>query len=161
MPSAKENHAALSERLRACAIRPTPQREVVLKVILEKRDHPTADEMFARVKSRMPTISLATVYNCLETLVQSGLVRQVNLERAPTRYCPNLHQHAHFHDEATGQIHDVDLPSELIVRLHELLPAGFAARSVDLTFRGSTRTARAEPAPNRTARRTGPPHGTN
>lgn len=140
MTSPQENHAALCERLKACDIRPTPQREVVLKVILEKRDHPTADEIFARVKSSMPTISLATVYNCLETLVQCGLVRQVNLERAPTRYCPNLHQHAHFHDEATGRIHDVDLPADLMARLHDVLPAGFDARSIDLTFRGKAAT---------------------
>jgi Fur family peroxide stress response transcriptional regulator len=131
-----DNHAALSERLKACDVRPTPQREIVLKVILEKRDHPTADEIFARVKASLPTISLATVYNCLEALVSGGLVRQVNLERAPTRYCPNLHEHAHFHDEATGKIHDVDLPADLMTRLHEVLPAGFDARSIDLTFRG-------------------------
>lgn len=140
MTSPQENHAALCERLKACDIRPTPQREVVLKVILAKRDHPTADEIFARVKSEMPTISLATVYNCLETLVQCGIVRQVNLERAPTRYCPNLHEHAHFHDVATGKIHDVDLPAELMARLHDVLPAGFDASSIDLTFRGKAAT---------------------
>lgn len=136
MSTANETHAALSEQLKARDVRPTPQREVVLKVILEKRDHPTADEIFARVKASMPTISLATVYNCLEALVQGGLIRQVNLERAPTRYCPNLHQHAHFHDEQTGKIHDVDLPADLMTRLREVLPAGFDARSIDLTFRG-------------------------
>jgi len=136
MSTTTDNHAALSEQLKARDVRPTPQREVVLKVILEKRDHPTADEIFARVKASMPTISLATVYNCLEALVQGGLVRQVNLERAPTRYCPNLHQHAHFHDETTGKIHDVDLPADLMTRLREVLPAGFDARSIDLTFRG-------------------------
>ena len=136
MATSHENHAVLCEKLKACDVRPTPQREVVLKVILEKRDHPTADEIFARVKGMMPSISLATVYNCLETLVRGGLVRQVNLERAPTRYCPNLHEHAHFHDEATGKIHDVDLPADLMARLHEVLPAGFDARSIDLTFRG-------------------------
>jgi len=140
MPSSKENHAALCERLKACDIRPTPQREVVLKVILEKRDHPTADEIFARVKASMPTISLATVYNCLETLVASGLVRQVNLERAPTRYCPNLHEHAHFHDETTGRIHDVDLPADFVARLRAVLPAGFDASSIELNFRGSARS---------------------
>jgi Fur family peroxide stress response transcriptional regulator len=144
MPSPKQNHAALSERLKACDVRPTPQREVVLKVILEKRDHPTADEIFARVKAQLPTISLATVYNCLETLVTCGIVRQVNLERAPTRYCPNLHQHAHFHDEATGQIHDVDLPEELMTRLREVLPAGFDASSIDLTFRGKAANSRSK-----------------
>ena len=140
MPSSKENHAALCERLKACDIRPTPQREVVLKVILEKRDHPTADEIFARVKASMPTISLATVYNCLETLVASGLVRQVNLERAPTRYCPNLHEHAHFHDETTGRIHDVDLPADFVARLRAVLPAGFDASSIELNFRGSAKS---------------------
>jgi Fur family peroxide stress response transcriptional regulator len=136
MSTTNDNHAALSEKLKACDVRPTPQREVVLKVILEKRDHPTADEIFARVKASMPTISLATVYNCLEALVSGGLVRQVNFERAPTRYCPNLHEHAHFHDESTGKIHDVDLPADFVTRLHQILPTGFDARSIELNFRG-------------------------
>ena len=146
MNSPHQDSPELAQRLASSGVRPTPQREVVFKVILEKRDHPTADEIFVRVKSQMPTISLATVYNCLETLVQCGLVRQVNLERAPTRYCPNLHQHAHFHDETTGEIHDIDLPADLVGRLHDILPAGFEASSVDLTFRG---------------RAAGNPHGAN
>lgn len=136
MNSPLEGHEALCARLKACDVRPTPQREVVLKVILEKRDHPTADEIFARVKAQTPTISLATVYNCLDTLVECGLVRQVNLERAPTRYCPNLHEHAHFHDESTGRIHDIDLPSDLMKRLQEVLPPGFNASTIELNFRG-------------------------
>ena len=43
--------------------RPT-KREHVFSVLLEKRDHPTADEIYARSRTEMPTISLATVYNC-------------------------------------------------------------------------------------------------
>ncbi len=128
--------AALTKRLTDSGLRPTPQREIVFRVILEKRDHPTADELFARVKSQMPSISLATVYNCLETLVQCGLVRQVNFERAPTRYCPNLCQHAHFHDETTGEVHDIDLPSEVVAKLRDLLPPGFNASDIELSFRG-------------------------
>ena len=139
MATSHENHAALSEKLKSCDVRPTPQREVVLKVILEKRDHPTADEIFARVKGMMPSISLATVYNCLETLVRGGLVRQVNLERAPTRYCPNLHEHAHFHDESTGKIHDVELPADFMDRLRGVLPAGFDASTIELNFRGTAK----------------------
>ena len=146
MNSTAQSCADLAKRLTDSGLRPTPQREVVFRVILEKRDHPTADEIYARVKAEMPTISLATVYNCLETLVQCGLIRQVNLERAPTRYCPNLHEHAHFHDETTGQIHDVDLPTDLMARLHKVLPPGFDARTIELTFRG---------------RAANNPHGTN
>jgi Fur family peroxide stress response transcriptional regulator len=63
--------------------------------------------------------------------------------REPSRYCPNLHEHAHFHDEATGEIHDVDIPADLIARLHNLLPKGYDAVSIDLSFRGSVRALHA------------------
>jgi Fur family peroxide stress response transcriptional regulator len=161
MSTPSENSATLTKRLIDSGLRPTAQREVVFKVILEKRDHPTADEIFARVKSQMPTISLATVYNCLETLVQCQLIRQVNLERAPTRYCPNLHQHAHFHDETTGQIHDIDLPIELMAQLHDVLPAGFNASSVELTFRGDAAGTAQPTVPADCAPTLNNPHGTN
>ena len=133
---ATENSEALSQRLADSGLRSTPQREVVYNVLLKKRDHPTADEVFVRVKSELPTISLATVYNCLETLVQCDLVRAVNFERGPTRYCPNLHPHAHFHDEQTGKTHDVDLPPTLLENVKAVLPAGFDAKSVEIIFRG-------------------------
>jgi Fur family peroxide stress response transcriptional regulator len=138
MNSSTQTCADLTKRLTDSGLRPTPQREVVFKVIIEKRDHPTADEIYARVKMQMPTISLATVYNCLDTLVSCGLVRQVNLERGAMRYCPNLHPHAHFHDMASGTVHDIDLPADLIARLREILPPGFEATSVELTFRGKS-----------------------
>jgi Fur family peroxide stress response transcriptional regulator len=133
---ASENTDALSQRLADSGLRSTPQREVVYSVLLNKRDHPTADEVFVRVKSELPTISLATVYNCLETLVQCDLVRAVNFERGPTRYCPNLRPHAHFHDEQTGRTHDIDLPAGVIEKLNTILPRGFDAKSVEITFRG-------------------------
>jgi Fur family peroxide stress response transcriptional regulator len=136
MSSPAKKSAALAQRLTACGLRSTPQREVVLKVILDKRDHPTADEIFARVKAQMPGISLATVYNCLENMVAGGLVKSVNFERGPTRYCPNLHPHAHFHDEATGATYDIDLPESLLGKVKTILPAGFDASSVEIIFRG-------------------------
>jgi Fur family peroxide stress response transcriptional regulator len=138
METAQINQEALLQRLTDSGLRSTPQREVVFKVMLEKRDHPTADEVFARVKSHMPSISLATVYNCLDTLVSCGLIRQVNFERGPTRYCPNLHPHAHFHDVQTGSTHDIDLPPELLDQVKTVLPPGYDASSVEIIFRGKT-----------------------
>jgi len=129
----------LAQRLADSGLRSTPQREVVFDVLLKKRDHPTADEVFARVKNAMPSISLATVYNCLETLVQCNLVRAVNFERGPTRYCPNLRPHAHFHDEQTGATYDVDLPPELLHQVNAILPQDYNASSVEIIFRGKTR----------------------
>lgn len=132
---------SLTQRLADSGLRATPQREVVYAVLLRKRDHPTAEEVFARVKAELPTISLATVYNCLETLVQCELVRAVNFERSPTRYCPNLRPHAHFHDEQTGRTFDIDLPAAVLAEVNQVLPAGFDASSVEITFRGQARPA--------------------
>lgn len=126
----------LAQKLADSGLRATPQREVVFDVLLKKRDHPTADEVYARVRHEMPTISLATVYNCLETLVQCSLVRAVNFERGPTRYCPNLRPHAHFHDELTGATHDIDLPPALLEEVNSVLPSGYDASSVEIIFRG-------------------------
>lgn len=140
------NIDALSQRLADSGLRSTPQREVVYNVLLKKRDHPTAEEVFARVKAELPTISLATVYNCLETLVQCNLVRAVNFERSPTQYCPNLRPHAHFHDEKTGRTYDIDLPPAIIDQVNTVLPTGFDASSVEITFRGKTVTPDPESA---------------
>jgi Fur family transcriptional regulator, peroxide stress response regulator len=130
----------LAQRLADSGLRATPQREIVYATLLTKRDHPTAEEVFARVKAEMPSISLATVYNCLETLAQCNLIRQVNHERGPTRYCPNLQPHAHFYDEQTGATYDVDLPPTVLDQLKSLLPTGFNAAAVEITFRGKTQS---------------------
>lgn len=128
----------LNRKLAQAGLRSTRQREVVYNAILSKRDHPTADEIFARVKQDTPTISLATVYNCLDTLVHCDLVKQVHLERESTRYCPDLSEHAHFHDNDTGEIFDIQLDAETLEKLSSLLPENFEPSSIDITFRGKT-----------------------
>ena len=130
------DRGALSDALDHSGQRTTPQRETVFSVLLNQRDHPTADEVYARTKSQMPTISMATVYNCLETLVSCGLVKQVNIEREPTRYCPNLSPHAHFHCRDTGRVYDVPVPSGMMQELAGVLPGEYEADSVELVFRG-------------------------
>jgi Fur family peroxide stress response transcriptional regulator len=132
----QEDKETLATALDHAGQRPTPQRETVFGVLLDQRDHPTADEVYARTKSRMPTISMATVYNCLETLVSSGLVKQVNIEREPTRYCPNLAPHAHFHCRDTGRVYDVPVPAGTMEKLTDVLPGKYQADSVELVFRG-------------------------
>ncbi|MFT3828902.1 MAG: transcriptional repressor [Opitutaceae bacterium] len=137
MSDLPSNAVALTQRLAGSGLRATPQREIVYQVLLERRDHPTADELFARVKAKMPTISLATVYNCLETLVQCDLIKQVNFEREPTRYCSNLTEHAHFIDTATGQIIDIEMSPTYVAHLKEALPPGFTMEDVEINFRGT------------------------
>ena len=115
-------------------LRLTPQRRQVYEVLMDKRDHPTATEVFLRAQKRMPSISLATVYNCLETMVGSGLVKAVHVDREPTRFCANLREHGHFHCTECGRISDIEFSDA-----HEKewkLPSGFLVTQHDLSLRG-------------------------
>lgn len=117
-------------------LRMTKQRKEVYGVLLEVRDHPSAQDVFLRAKEKMPSISLATVYNCLEALVNHGLVNQVNFDRSPTRYCPNLARHSHFQDESTGIIHDIFFKDGVKLEDFLDLPQGVDIRAVELTLKG-------------------------
>jgi Fur family peroxide stress response transcriptional regulator len=132
-PTAKtERNGKLSERLNTSGFRFTPQRERVYSVLLDKRDHPTAEEVFIRAKQEMPEISMATVYNCLEALVQCGLARQVKMERGATRFCPNMQEHCHFYCEKCDSIFDIGLAPGDRCRL----PAGYKADRIEVTIHG-------------------------
>lgn len=128
------HNTSLAQKLTDSGLRHTPQRELVYGMLLSQRDHPTAEELFTRVKGATPSISLATIYNCLEALVSCGLVRQVNLERGPSRYCPNLHEHAHLY-EKTGLVTDIDLPENLLQQLRALLPSQYQDATIEINFR--------------------------
>ena len=136
MNLSSRNKSHLDNALQSNGLRSTRQREVVYGVILGERDHPTADEIYSRAKQAMPSISLATVYNCLETLVECGLVRQVNFERESTRFCPNLSEHAHFYCRETGRVYDIPLSHATVKELSHALPNEFEMETFELTFRG-------------------------
>jgi Fur family peroxide stress response transcriptional regulator len=126
------NSRSLNERLAGSGFRATVQREQVYASLLAEQDHPTAEEVFLRVKRVMPDISMATVYNCLDALAQCGLIRQVNLERGATRYCANLDKHAHFHCDVCGHFFDIE-PQAIKLAL----PQGFEVTEAELSLRGT------------------------
>lgn len=117
-------------------LRMTRQRQEIYRILTERRDHPTANEVFMRAKDGLPNLSLATVYNCLEALVQHGIIRKVNFERESSRYCPNLTGHGHFHDASTGVIHDVDFKPGANLTDVLNLPPGAVIEDVEITLRG-------------------------
>jgi len=124
------------ETIHGRGFRMTDQRRAVYDALMTRRDHPTAVEVFMRVKGRMPSISLATVYNCLETLTDCGLVKSVNHDREPSRYCPNLEEHAHFFCTDCGAVADIPLRSKKQPRDIWDVPAEILIEQSDVAFRG-------------------------
>lgn len=135
LPVHERGEPALETRLERSGLRVTPQRGHVYNVLLEKKDHPTAEEVFIRAKKRMPEISMATVYNCLDALVSCGLVRQVNQDRSATRFCSNMQPHHHFYCDECGRAYDIErLPHEAEPPVP--MPKGFKPNRFELTIRG-------------------------
>src|SRR5215831_20874947 len=128
----KKPDSPFNERLTTSGFRFTPQRQCVYNVLLQKQDHPTAEEVFIRAKREMPDISMATVYNCLDALVKCGLARQVTVERGAARFCPNMQEHCHFYCDSCDQVFDIDLPGPAGVSL----PRGFRAEHYDIAIHG-------------------------
>lgn len=132
---ANTKHQLSSETLGG--LRLTRQRKVVYEVLVdEKRDHPTATEVYERARVKMPSISLATVYNCLETLTHVGAVKQVNLDREASRYCPNLNPHAHFYCTECNDVLDIQLANQSRAETPWELPTGIHLDQIDVTMKG-------------------------
>ena len=118
-------------------LRMTKQRKVVYEVVQElAMEHPTASSVYARAKETMPTISLATVYNCLETLTDAGAITQVNLHREASRFCPNLQPHAHFFCAKCNAVFDVNLQDKADASEPWDLPSGSRIEEMNVAMRG-------------------------
>ena len=87
--------------------RMTRQRMIILEELRKVHTHPTADELYSRVRERMPRISLGTVYRNLDLLADSHQI--VKLESAGTmrRFDGNTTPHRHVHCVRCGRVADV------------------------------------------------------
>lgn len=97
-------------------VRLTPQREAVLAVVRSARDHPTAAQIYSRVRENNPGIAYATVYNALGYLVKNGLVRELKFGDSASRYDGRLDPHLHVICSACGRLSEAEitLPGEVM-----------------------------------------------
>ena len=88
----------------------TKQRQIILDCIRENCcRHLSAIEIFDLVRAEHK-ISLATVYNSLNYLVDNGHILRVQIAGEPDRFDGNLHAHHHAICDVCGSIIDVNVP---------------------------------------------------
>ncbi len=85
----------------------TPQRMAIMDILEDNTSHPSADEIFARVRETYPTMSFATVYNTLEALTERGRVVELSIDPRKRRYDPNTAPHHHLMCVVCGAISDI------------------------------------------------------
>jgi len=90
----------------------TPQRMAVLKILATSDEHPTAEQIYERVREDFPMTSLATVYKTLNLLVDLGQVLEIGFCGDSTRYDGKRPApHPHLVCVRCGKIEDLDLAS--------------------------------------------------
>jgi Fur family ferric uptake transcriptional regulator len=85
----------------------TPQRRVILEELGETAEHPTADQLYERVRRRLPRISLGTVYRNLDLLADRGLIGKIEVGPGPRRFDARAERHHHVVCLGCGRIADV------------------------------------------------------
>jgi Fe2+ or Zn2+ uptake regulation protein len=105
----KRGDPDLRDALTRAGWRYTRQREAVYSYLRSVECHPTADQVYAAVRGRIPNISLATVYKALEALVDADLATKLADATGPARFDCRCDAHYHLRCLKTGQLRDLPI----------------------------------------------------
>ena len=92
----QETLQALEAALSGAGLRLTHQRLTIYQELMDSHDHPSAEDIYKRVRRKVPTISLDTVYRTLATLEEQGLVVRLRVFEERGRYDADLSPHHHL-----------------------------------------------------------------
>lgn len=125
----------LIERLKAAGHNVTTQRLLIWRALQDSPAHPSANEIYERLKREHPTVGLATVYNTLELFEDEGVIRAFSVDGV-THYDTDVRPHINLVCERCGQVQDVrDVP---VVRWQQMVAdvSGFEVTGHKLDFHG-------------------------
>jgi Fur family ferric uptake transcriptional regulator len=144
----KEVLGKIKNKLHENGYKLTPQRESVVKVILEREhEHLSAEEIFLYVKRKNPDIGLATVYRTLEILFDLHVVDRVSftddgVALYDLRGDTNKHFHHHLVCDVCGDVQEIE--EDLLLEVEALVDKefDFQVRDHKLTFMGKCKNCR-------------------
>lgn len=137
--------ATMIEGLRRAGLKLTPQRLAIVQSLAGDPTHPTAQELFDRLRPVLPTMSFATVYSTLDSLALAGLCSARALLPGAARFDPNTEPHDHAVCEVCGAMRDIDQGARPGVggASEPGSIGGFEVRSVETIYRGVCERCRA------------------
>ncbi|MCX6621813.1 MAG: transcriptional repressor [Acidobacteria bacterium] len=124
------------ERCKESGLACTHQRQVIYRALAESEAHPSPELVYESVRTRIPAISLATIYKSIRTFIDQGLLMQVNPLHESARLDANLEPHHHLVCTACKSVQD--LPPEMLEPLRPThpLPNGFRPRQFHVEVLG-------------------------
>ena len=94
-------------------LRDTAQRRIILEELRKCEHHPSADQLYHVVRTRLKRISLGTVYRNLELMAEAGLIQKLSNGGDQKRFDAEPEPHVHFRCVGCQKLEDV--PIEVIV----------------------------------------------
>jgi Fe2+ or Zn2+ uptake regulation protein len=123
-----------ARKLQAAGLKVTAPRFAVLEYLETNSTHPSAEQLFADLRERHPSLSLSTVYKTLEAFLGAGLCRRISGESMRLRVDGTLHPHDHAVCRSCGRIFDVAAALYPRSRPPERLPGGLAVTGVRVEY---------------------------
>ncbi len=107
------------------ALKYSRQRECIKNYLMTTKEHPTADEVYMKVKQEFPNISLGTVYRNLNLLTDIGDAVKISTPNGGDRFDGRLEPHNHFLCTKCGRLLDLDLDMHSIDEVNRLAAENF------------------------------------
>ena len=108
----------------------------MLDYLVQRGDHPTAEQISLDLNRRFPRASRATVYNTLNALRDAGLVHEVYIDDAVARYDANIEPHHHFVCRACGKLEDISVDALGAQKPPPAPAPGYRVETVEVVLRG-------------------------
>ncbi len=133
----------------------TMQRRVIYEAVMSRHDHPTAEDIFVTVRRRLPSLSRATAYRVLETLVRLGVIGKTSHPGSVARYDNSTERHHHLVCVRCEETTDLDDGVLDAVTLPDTRRLGFRIEDYSIHFKGLCSKCRSslERGPSHTAGR--------
>jgi Fe2+ or Zn2+ uptake regulation protein len=129
--------SVLVEKLRERGQRVTSQRVVIHRLMSERDQHLTAEQVHDAVADRLPGTSLPTVYATLELFEELGLVRRVSTGSGAVLFDSRVTPHAHAVCRTCGALADVDTTAVATDALRRARAGGFRPDHAQLVIWGT------------------------
>ena len=128
----------LREKIKEAGLKATPQRLAIYES-MRKLGHASVDMVIEDLKSSFPTLTVATIYNVLESFVNTGLLVKRFSSNNKMYFDVNVYEHAHFYDQEENSYMDFNDP-ELVKIVMDYLSTKkidkFEIKSVDIQLVG-------------------------
>lgn len=83
------------------------QRQMIIEEVCRTKTHPTTEMIYTNLRTKLPNLSLATVYRNLNLLCETGRLKRISLPESPDRFDADITFHAHLYCESCRSVIDL------------------------------------------------------